>query len=106
MLDSILLNHATMKDFCDYFASKFLYREGFEWPLLLSLGIFGYIGQVYMTKAFQGAQTNIVAPLKYLEVVFTMLLGIVWFEDLYNFWSLVGILLVITGLILNMRIKN
>lgn len=80
--------------------------EGFEWPLLLSLGIFGYIGQVYMTKAFQGAQTNIVAPLKYLEVVFTMLLGIVWFEDLYNFWSLVGILLVITGLILNMRIKN
>ena len=80
--------------------------EGFEWPLLLSLGIFGYIGQLYMTKAFQGTQTNIVAPLKYLEVIFTMLLGIVWFEDLYNFWSLLGILLVITGLILNMKIKN
>ena len=80
--------------------------QNFEWALLLSLGFFGYIGQVYMTKAFQGAQTNIVAPLKYLEVIFTMLVGIVWFEDLYNFWSLLGILLIITGLILNMKSKN
>jgi drug/metabolite transporter (DMT)-like permease len=80
--------------------------QNFEWVLLLSLGFFGYIGQVYMTKAFQGAQTNIIAQLKYLEVIFTMLVGIVWFEDLYNFWSLLGILLIVTGLILNMKSKN
>jgi drug/metabolite transporter (DMT)-like permease len=79
--------------------------EGVQWAILSSLGLFGYIGQVYMTKAFQGAQTNMVAPLKYLEVIFTMLVGIIWFEDLYNFWSLFGILLVITGLVLNMKIK-
>lgn len=80
--------------------------QGIEWVLLSVLGIFGYIGQVYMTKALQGTKTSIVAPLKYLEVVFTMLVGIVWFGDLYNFWSLLGMLLIITGLILNMRIKN
>ena len=79
--------------------------QGLEWILLSVLGLFGYIGQVYMTKALQGTQTSIVAPLKYLEVVFTMIVGIVWFDDLYNFWSLLGICLIITGLILNMKSK-
>ena len=42
--------------------------KGIEWLLLFSLGVFGYFGQVYMTKAFQTASTNQVAPLKYIEV--------------------------------------
>jgi len=80
--------------------------QGAEWFLLSSLGLFGYFGQLYMTKAFQGAQTAFVAPLKYLEVIFTMLVGVIWFEDLYNFWSLLGIFLIIIGLVLNMKIKK
>ena len=80
--------------------------QGLEWILLSVLGLFGYIGQVYMTKALQGTQTSIVAPLKYLEVVFTMIVGIVWFDDLYNFWSLLRTCLVIMGLVLNMKSKT
>ena len=59
-----------------------------------------------MTKALQGAKTAIVAPLKYLEVIFTMLVGVIWFQDLYNLWSLLGIVLIITGLVLNLKTKN
>ena len=80
--------------------------QGSEWALLFSLGLFGYFGQVFMTKAFQGAQITIVAPLKYLEVVFTMLVGVIWFQDLYNFWSLLGVVLILTGLVLNIKTKN
>lgn len=79
---------------------------GMEWPLLLSLGVFGYFGQIYMTKAFQIGATNIIAPLKYIEVVFSMLLGIAFFGEIYTLWSVLGILLIITGLILNVWYKG
>lgn len=80
--------------------------KGMEWPLLLGLGVFGYFGQIYMTKAFQTASTNIIAPLKYVEVVFSMLLGVALFNEVYTFWSILGILLIITGLILNVWYKG
>ncbi|MDO7173552.1 DMT family transporter [Mariniflexile sp. AS56] len=80
--------------------------SGVEWPLLLSLGIFGYFGQIYMTKAFQTASTNIIAPLKYIEVVFTVLLGMALFGEIYTFWSLFGMVLIITGLVLNVWYKG
>ena len=77
-----------------------------EWLFLFSLGVFGYFGQVYMTKAFQSAATNLVAPLKYIEVVFTLLFGIFWFGEVYTFWSILGIALIIGGLVLNVWYKE
>jgi len=78
---------------------------GLEWILLFSLGIFGFFGQLFMTKAFQTAEINQVAPLKYLEVVFTLIFGILLINDVYTIWSLLGIALIIGGLILNMLYK-
>ena len=77
-----------------------------DWLLLFSLGVVGYFGQLYMTKAFQAASTNQVAPLKYIEVVFSVILGLIWFDEIYTLWSLLGILMIITGLILNVRYKS
>ena len=74
---------------------------GIEWILLLSLGVYGYIGQLYMTMAFQSAKANQVAPFKYIEVVFTLLLGVFFFAEIYTVWSIVGIVLIVSALILN-----
>ncbi|MGC1204243.1 MAG: DMT family transporter [Flavobacteriaceae bacterium] len=79
--------------------------NGYEWLLLFSLGFFGYFGQVYMTKAFQTASTSQVAPFKYIEVIFTVLFGIFVFKEIYTFWSVIGIALIIGGLILNVLYK-
>lgn len=79
---------------------------GYEWLMLGSLGVFGYIGQLNMTKAFQYAEANIVAPMKYIEVIFTMLIGVLWFDDTYTLYSVLGIVLIITGLVLNVLVKN
>ncbi|SKB25751.1 Threonine/homoserine efflux transporter RhtA [Maribacter arcticus] len=75
--------------------------KGFDWLELLSLGIFGFFGQVFMTKAFQIAKTNLVAPLKYIEVIFTIVIGVSWFGDVYSLWSLMGILMIIAALVAN-----
>ncbi|WP_262503119.1 DMT family transporter [Polaribacter aquimarinus] len=77
-----------------------------EWVLFISTGVFGYFGQLYMTKAFQAEETNLVAPIKYLEVVITIIIGTFWFGDIYNGWTLLGILLILSGLIYNIYIKR
>ncbi|MDP5106615.1 MAG: DMT family transporter [Polaribacter sp.] len=77
-----------------------------EWLLLLSLGVFGYIGQLYMTKAFQANETNVVAPLQYLEIIFTIIIGVLWFGEIYSLTTLLGIFLILIGLIYNIYIKR
>lgn len=79
---------------------------GLEWIFLLSLGVFGFFGQLYMTKAFQGAKTNLVAPFKYMEVLFTGAIGFLWFDEIYGMWSLLGIFLIVGGLVLNVWYKS
>tara|TARA_B110000208_G_scaffold170579_1_gene212270 strand:+ start:89132 stop:89317 length:186 start_codon:yes stop_codon:yes gene_type:complete len=59
-----------------------------------------------MTKAFQLHETNVIAPLKYLEVVFMINIGAFWFDEIYNFYTFVGIFLILFGLIYNLFIKK
>ena len=80
--------------------------EGSEWLTLLSLGVFGYFGQLFMTKAFQVEETNRVAPMKYLEAVFAICAGWIWFGEAYTWLGLLGMFLVIAGMLLNMFTKQ
>ncbi|WP_282056351.1 DMT family transporter [Maribacter luteus] len=80
--------------------------EGNDWLLFLSLGIFGFFGQIFMTKAFQVAKTNLVAPLKYIEVIFTLTVGVLWFGDVYTIWSLLGILMIVGALVANVFVSK
>ncbi len=80
--------------------------QGWDWVLLSSLGVFGYFGQVYMTKAFQAAATNRVAPIKYTEVIFTISIGVFWFQDDYSIWSFIGLFLIVGALIANTLVKK
>jgi len=74
--------------------------------LLLSLGVFGYFGQLFMTKAFQLGETSLIAPIKYVEVVFAILVGVGFLGESYTVWSLVGMAMIIGGLLLNLGFKR
>ncbi|WP_243473833.1 DMT family transporter [Winogradskyella sp. MH6] len=79
---------------------------GYEWLVLMSLGVFGYFAQLYMTKAMQIGETNQITPFKYLEVVFTTIVGLLWFNETYSFYILLGMLIIILGLTLNLIFKK
>lgn len=79
---------------------------GLDWALFMVLGVFGFIGQYFMTKAFQIGANNLVAPLKYLEVLFTGILGFLWLGEVYTMYSLIGILLIVSGLVANVVYKS
>ena len=77
-----------------------------DWPFLLLLGIFGFIGQYYMTKAVQLETTDVVAPIKYIEIPFTILIGITFFGESYGWASVIGFALIIAGLLANIFYKS
>ncbi len=88
--------------------SLFFWRSPslYELILLSSLGIFGFFGQLYMTKAFQNAEAHMVAPFKYVEVIFTMLFGVFILHENYELLHIVGTFLVIVSLVFNVLYKT
>ena len=69
--------------------------------IILLLGIFTQIGQVYMTKALQAEKANIVASLKYLGSVYALVYSYLIFNETYGMMSLIGIFLVLLGVVAN-----
>ncbi len=77
-----------------------------DWLILGSVGVFGFFGQFFMTKAYQIAPIGLIAPMKYIETVFALLIGWIWFGENYEVLSLVGIALIVGGMLLNIFAKK
>lgn len=77
-----------------------------EWVILLGIGTLGYFGQVYMTKALQVELASKVAPIKYSEVIFSLVLGMIWFDEGYSFLSLLGIGVIVGSMLMNLVVKG
>ncbi|MFM1874750.1 MAG: hypothetical protein RL266_487 [Bacteroidota bacterium] len=79
---------------------------GWDWLIILLLGVFTQIGQVYMTKALQAEKANLVSSLKYLGSLYALIYGYFIFDESYPITSLLGIVMVLSGVILNVGFKN
>ena len=79
---------------------------GMEWISLLSIGIFGLIGQIFMTRAFQLEETSVLAPFKYMELIYSLILGYFIFAETYRPLAFAGIVLVLVGMLLNVFVKG
>ena len=79
---------------------------GNDWYFFISLGIIGFFGQVFMTKAFQLEDASRVGPIKYAEAIFALIIGWIWLDDTYTFFSLAGIGLIMAGMFLNVLVKK
>ncbi len=85
---------------------EWIMPTGWDWAIILLLGIFTQIGQVFMTKALQAEKANLVASLKYLGSLYALGYGYFIFDETYGFWSMIGIILVLAGVVLNVAFKN
>lgn len=72
---------------------------GFEWLLLLIIGIFTQIAQILMTKAFLGTDTAIVAPFQYIGAIYALLSGWFIFDESLGLIPITGITLVLIGVL-------
>lgn len=80
--------------------------EGWDWALLLLVGLLTQLGQYYMTMSYQTEEISKVANLNYIGIIYALLLGYFLFGELFNVWSYIGMALVLLGVVLNVRYKN
>ena len=80
--------------------------HGTDWIFLIGIGLMTQFAQLYMTKSYQLSEVNTVAPLKYIGVLFALTWDILLFDFIPNVQMYVGILLVIGGVVLNLRFKH
>ncbi|MEZ9648550.1 DMT family transporter [Vibrio sp. 10N.261.52.C2] len=69
--------------------------------ILILLGIFTQIGQYSLTRAMKIEQASRVSLYSYVQIVFSMLIGIAFFQESPSLWTLVGGSLIILGVFIN-----
>lgn len=74
--------------------------------LLLLVGIFTQVGQVGLTKAMQTEYAGTVTAYAYVQVVFSVILGVIFFNEIPQAMTWVGGSLIIAGALINVFWKR
>lgn len=80
--------------------------QGSEWLWLLAVGLTTQGGQYCMTMAYRHAKISRVAIINYTEVLFAIVLGMVFFDEYFNFMTYAGIALVLGGVVASMLVTS
>jgi len=78
---------------------------GWDWAILLWIGICTQAAQYFMTVAYQNANVSKVSSLGYLGILYALFFGFVFFGETFGTMSYVGMGLVLAGILLNLREK-
>ena len=73
---------------------SFVMPHGKQWLLLAAIGGCAAIGQVTLTQAYKMADPGEVSVINYLGIVFSAILGLVFFGEVPGLRSIIGILCV------------
>lgn len=68
-----------------------------QWAALLSLGFFGGLGHWLLILAYRQAATYALAPYPYLQMVWMIAFGYLFFGDLPDAWTLCGAALIVAS---------
>lgn len=82
--------------------ANFNMPQGMDWIYLILVGIFTQLGQVNLTKALQQDTVASVSIINYTGIIYAIAAGFLIFGEHYGVGTLMGIVLVITGVLLSM----
>ena len=74
-----------------------------EWLVLLGIGVFTQIAQVYLTKGLHAEQAGRAMAMSYVQIVFAGVWGLLFFAEVPGLLSLLGAALVVGGTLLAAR---
>jgi drug/metabolite transporter (DMT)-like permease len=80
--------------------------QGWDWAILLLVGVLTQLAQYYMTVAYQAEEISKLANLNYLGIIYALILGFVLFDEHFALETYLGMALVLVGVVLNVRYKN
>lgn len=68
-----------------------------QWGMLIGSGLLGTLGQLGMTYAYKHDEASFVAPLTYLGVIFSFFWGVMFFNEVPTWGTLIGALMIVGG---------
>ena len=77
-----------------------------EWLLLILTGVLGIIGQGLFTHGVGLGDTSFVMPFDYLRIVYSFVLGMIWFAEVPGFWSFAGAAVIIGSSVYLLRTES
>lgn len=78
---------------------------GWDWLILIWIGICTQSAQYFMTVAYQTGNLSRVSSLSYMGVLYALIFGFFLFGEIFPFASYLGMGLVLIGIFLNLRVK-
>jgi drug/metabolite transporter (DMT)-like permease len=78
---------------------------GWDWLILLWIGICTQSAQYFMTVAYQTGNLSRVSSLSYMGVLYSLFFGFVLFGETFPIPSYFGMALVLIGILLNLKVK-
>ena len=80
--------------------------QGFDWFVLLMVGVLTQIAQYFMTRSFQTEEISKVASLRYLGIIYALIFGYFFFDENFGTMVYFGMALTILGVVLNIWYKH
>jgi len=83
---------------------EWLMPSSYDLALLILIGLFGSTANLLLTKSYQLAEVSLTTPLKYLSLVFAIIFGFYFFNEIPTIYTLSGAgLIVISSAIIFVR---
>jgi drug/metabolite transporter (DMT)-like permease len=76
--------------------SLFFYNDSWIWPenidliFMVASGILGFVAQICLTKSFQMADASLLAPLDFSSVIWSFIIGYIFFQEFISLNLLFG----------------
>ncbi|MFN5331258.1 MAG: DMT family transporter [Bacteroidota bacterium] len=91
-------------------ATPFLFSDwitplGWDWMVLLWIGICAQNAQYFMTLAYQSGTVSKISSISYLGVIYALIFGYFIFGETYPIGAYLGMSMVLVGILLNLRLK-
>jgi drug/metabolite transporter (DMT)-like permease len=84
-----------------------VWPQGYDWALVLLIGVVGFVAQNFFTIAIQHKDENVslLSVLRYTEAIYALALGYFIFNETYTWLSLLGLLMIFLGVVLSVLTK-
>lgn len=79
---------------------------GYDWLVLIAVGVCTQIAQFFMTKSYQHEELNRVSILSYISIVYSLVFGYFLFDESYDWVVYGGMVLVLLGVICNVLLNK
>jgi len=76
---------------------EFVMPDFENWMVLMAIGCLGNLSQLSLTRAYKLAPASQVAPLGYSALVFAGLIGFLFWNEIPDYWMLIGTVFVVVA---------